>query len=40
MFTEQLHLNYFIEIAGQTVSCIWKCLFKDGLRSGYSGGDS
>ena len=40
MFTEQLHRNYDIGIAGQYVSCNSMYLFKDGLRSGYSGGDS
>ena len=40
IFTEQLHRNYDIGIAGQYVSCNSKYLFKDGLRSGYSGDDS
>ena len=40
IFAEQLHRNYDIEIAGQYVSCNSKYLFKDGLRSGYSAGDS
>ena len=40
MFMEQLHQNYDIWIAGQYVSCNSKYLFKDGLRSGNSGGDS
>ena len=35
MFTEQLHRNYDIGIAGQCVSCNSKYLFNDG-----SGGDS
>jgi len=40
MLTEQLHRNYDNGIAGQYVSCNLKYLFKDGLWSRYSGGDS